>query len=274
MKYILIILLLLVLFYLFLIAPRMFAKPDRSKLLGRHYAHRGLFNNNGPAPENSLAAFRLAVENGYGIEMDVQLSKDGIPVVFHDATLKRMCGVDGNVWNYTLAELKQLRLASSDEQIPTFEEALATIAGKTPIIVEYKLDVVQTKVCELGNELLLKYEKEYNGVYCIESFHPFAVIWYKKNRPDIIRGQLSQEFFKTDELKDRVAARYLMSFVLTNVLSRPDFIAYRHDHHKNLSRRLCKALGALSVTWTIRSLAEYEAVKNEFDLFIFDSCRL
>ena len=96
---VLIILIILFFLYLFFIAPRMFGKPDRRKLFGVYYAHRGLFDNRSAAPENSLAAFRLAVESGYGIELDVQLSKDDIPVVFHDATLKRMCGVDGHLWD-------------------------------------------------------------------------------------------------------------------------------------------------------------------------------
>ena len=268
-----IILLLLLAIYLFLIAPRMFKKPDRSKLYGVHYAHRGLFDNDSEAPENSLPAFRLAVENGYGIELDVQLSKDGIPVVFHDATLKRMCGVDGKVWDYTLAELQQMKLASSNETIPTFAEALATIAGKTPIIVEYKLDRVQTQVCELANELLNQYERNYQGVYCIESFHPLAVIWYKKNRPDVVRGQLSMEFWKDEKQKDK---KYLilLAFLVSNVASRPDFISYQHSDYKNISRRLCRLMGALSVTWTIKSKEQYEKVKDQFDLFIFDSCRL
>ena len=268
-----IILLWLFVIYLFLIAPRRFGKPDRRPFYGKHYAHRGLFDNESDAPENSLPAFRLAVENGYGIELDVQLSKDGVPVVFHDATLKRMCGVDGNVWDYTLEELQQMKLASSNETIPTFAEALATIAGKTPIIVEYKLDRVQTKVCELGNELLTQYEKDYNGTYCIESFHPLAVIWYKKNRPDIVRGQLSMEFWKDEKQKDK---KYLilLAFLVSNVASRPDFIAYQHSDYKNLSRRLCRLMGALSVTWTIKSVEQYEKVKDQFDLFIFDSCRL
>ncbi len=271
---IILIILFLFLLYLFLIAPRIFQKPDRSKLYGVHYAHRGLFDNNSAAPENSLAAFALAVKNGYGIELDVQLSKDNIPVVFHDASLKRMCGVDGKVWDYTLEELQKMRLASSNETIPTFADVLDTIAGKVPIIVEYKLDRVQTKVCELGNELLTQYEKKYNGAYCIESFHPNAVIWYKKNRPDVIRGQLSMEFWKDEKEKNKKKYLILLGFLLSNVASRPDFIAYQHCDYKNLSRRLCKLMGALSVTWTIKSKEQYEKVKNEFDLFIFDSCRL
>ena len=270
---VLIILIILFFLYLFFIAPRMFGKPDRRKLFGVYYAHRGLFDNRSAAPENSLAAFRLAVESGYGIELDVQLSKDDIPVVFHDATLKRMCGVDGHVWDYTLAELQQMKLASSDETIPTFADVLDTIAGKVPLIVEYKLDRVQTKVCELGNELLNAYVEKYHGVYCIESFHPLALIWYRKNRPDIIRGQLSEEFWKNEAQKGQYYL-VLLACLVTNVVTRPDFISYRHSDYKNLSRRICRALGALSVAYTIKSVDDYEKIKGQFDLFIFDSCRL
>ena len=121
------IILILLAIYLFLIAPRIIGKPDRSALYGVHYAHRGLFDNESQAPENSLAAIRKAVEEGYGIEFDVQLSKDDIPVVFHDASLKRMCGVDGKVWEYTLEELQQMKLGKSNETIPTFEQVLNVI---------------------------------------------------------------------------------------------------------------------------------------------------
>ncbi len=209
------------------------------------------------------------MEAGYGIELDVQLSKDGIPVVFHDAGLKRMCGVDGNVWEYTLEELQNLRLAGSAARIPTFADVLAAVDGKVPLIVEYKLDVVSTKVCELGNELL----KDYRGPYCIESFHPLALRWYRRHRPEIMRGQLGMDFWKEKEYRGKTQY-LLLSFLLTNFLTRPDFIAFNHTDARNLSRRVCRRLGALSAAWTIRSRKQYEHVKDEFDLFIFDSFRM
>lgn len=255
--------------YLFLIAPRMCKKADITPLMGWHYAHRGLFDNATEAPENSLPAIRKAVEAGYGIEWDIQLSKDNKVVVFHDATLKRMCGVDGNVWDYTLEELKQFTLLDSGAQIPTLEEALEVVGGKVPLIIEYKLDRVQTLVCELANDIL----KDYEGVYCIECFHPLAVMWYRKNRADIVRGQLSQEHYRFKKHRKN-PAKYLAAWLLTNVAARPDFVAYNHNHYKDLSRRLFRMLGGLSVAWTIRSVERYEEMKDEFDLFIFDSCRL
>lgn len=269
MKVVLIIIVVLVLLYLFLIAPRLWKKPDRTPYMGVHYAHRGLFDNKSDAPENSLAAFRKAVEAGYGIELDVQLSKDKQLVVFHDATLKRMCGVKGNVWDYTLEELKQFKLADSKEQIPTFEEFLAVVDGKVPFILEYKLDVAQTIVCEKANEVL----KNYKGVYCIESFHPLALMWYRKNRPDVLRGQLCEEFFRAKKYRKKPLF-WVLSYMVFNFLTRPDFIAYNHEHAHNISRRICRKMGALSVAYTIKSSEEYEKAKEKFDLFIFDSCRL
>ena len=103
---VLIVLAVLILLFICMVAPRMINRADRKPFMNRHYAHRGLFDNNSEAPENSLAAFKKAVDAGYGIELDVQLSKDNQLVVFHDATLKRMCGVEGKVWDYTLEELK------------------------------------------------------------------------------------------------------------------------------------------------------------------------
>ncbi len=261
-----IIVLALTIIYLFLIAPRMFNKPDRSGLFGVHYAHRGLFNNNSEAPENSLSALKLAVEAGYGIEMDVQLTKDEIPVIFHDESLMRMCNVDGKVHEYTLAELKKFRLASSNETIPTLYEALTTIDGKVPLILEYKLDVVQTRVCELANQIL----NNYKGIYCIESFHPYALMWYRKNRPDIIRGQLSMNFAK-DENNRKKTYLWVMTNLLTNFLTRPDFIAYKYSDAAVLSRRICDKMGAMSVAYTIQGQDDYERFKKDFELFIFDS---
>ncbi len=257
----------LIALYFFLIAPRMLNKPDRTPFYGVHYAHRGLFDNDTDAPENSLRAFQKAVEAGYGIEFDVQLSKDNIPIIFHDSTLKRMCGVEGQVWEFTMEELQKMKLGKSKESIPTLRQVLQVVDGKVPLIIEYKMDRVDTKVCELGNEIL----KNYEGVYCMESFHPLAVKWYRKNRPDVVRGQLSQNYRKQGR---KQFGLWLMTWLLSNVMTRPDFIAYKHQHASDLSRNLCKAMGAMSVAYTIKSKEQYEKAKKAFDLFIFDSCKL
>lgn len=151
--------------------------PRRQLPLSRHiFAHRGLHDNNHQIPENSLAAFQRAVDAGYGIELDVQLSADRIPVVFHDATLSRMCGIDRRVDELTFAELRQLCLANTQEQIPSFQEALALVNGKVPLLVELKMERLDFDIPREADALL----SEYSGDYCIESFHPAALYWYRK----------------------------------------------------------------------------------------------
>jgi len=269
LKIIVIILVALVALFLFLIAPRMFHKPDMSALEGYHYAHRGYFDNENAVPENSLAAFSAAIEAGYGIELDVQMSEDGVPVVFHDADLQRMCGVEGKIWEYSLAELSEMKLLDTEEGIPTLAEALELIDGQVPVIVEYKLDKVDTLVCERSDALL----QEYDGAYCIQCFHPLALIWYKNNAPEIARGQLAQAFWRDEDYTGK-PLYLLLSYMIENVATRPDFISYKFSDADNLSLNICRLFGAKTAAWTLRSEADYASVKGQFDFYIFDSFAL
>lgn len=255
----------LALLYLGAIMPRMLGRPDYHPLMGYYYAHRGLHDNEGEAPENSMAAFRKAVEAGYGIELDVQLSKDRIPVVFHDETLERVCNVKGNVRDYTYEELRQFNLCKSGEHIPRLADFLELVDGRVPLIIEIKIHEDADRVCSLADALI----REYKGVYCIESFHPLAVRWYRKHRPQVIRGQLSSNFRKPG--KGEALPLWLVHYLMFNFLGKPDFIAYDHHYKQNISRRLCRNLyRALAVAWTIRSQKELEENRDEFSLFIFE----
>lgn len=265
MTAVIIVLLVLALLYLFAIMPRMTGRPDASALMGRYYAHRGLHDNASDAPENSLLSFKKAVDAGYGIEFDVQLTRDRIPVVFHDESLVRVCGVSGNVRDYTLAELSQFKLMNSGERIPTLRQALDTVGGRVPLIIEIKIHEDVDAVCAKADELIAAYK----GPYCIESFDPRAVRWYKRHRPQVVRGQLSSDF--NTKTHKQTFSEFLVHHLLTNAICRPDFIAYNHNDRDNLSRRLCRSLfGALSVAWTIRSQEQLDASRNSFDLFIFE----
>jgi len=264
-----IVLLALFALYLFLIAPRMWGKPDMSAMEGYHYAHRGFFNNEAGTPENSLPAFQRAIDAGYAIELDVQPSRDGVAMIFHDADLSRMCGVEGKIWDYTKDELKAMKLFGTEETIPTLEEALALINGQVPVLVEYKMDKVDDHVCELGHAIL----KEYDGAYAIQCFHPLALMWYKKNAPDVARGQLAQQFYK--QAKYRTSpAHYAMTYLLSNVVARPDFISYKYSDAGSVSLNLCRMMGAKTAAWTLRAPEHYEQVKGDFDFYIFDSFAL
>lgn len=261
----LLIILCLTALYLLMIMPR-FRKPDCSALMNHYYAHRGLHDSASGIPENSMKAFRAAVERGYGIELDVQISSDGIPVIFHDTNLRRMCGVDRPLMELTLAELKELSLGGTDERIPTLREFLDMVDGQVPLIVEIKMEKRDDRIPEAANELL----KNYKGVYCIESFHPSALIWYRQHRPDVFRGQLCTNFVK--ESKNLSLPLFLLGKMLTNFVSRPDFIAYNWKYRGDLSRQLCCRLyHALPVAWTIRSQEELDACRQDFRLFIFEN---
>lgn len=261
---VLIIIAVLILLYLWAIRTRVQYRAKRNPFFGVDYAHRGLHDNKTDAPENSMAAFKKAVKAGYGIEMDVQLTKDGIPVVFHDFTLQRVCGVEGKIIDYTYEELQQFHLLDSEETIPKFEDFLKYINGRVPLIIELKIEWMDISVCPVVDRLLRKYK----GLYCIESFNPLGLLWYRRYHNEVMRGQLSDVFRKEGH---KGFLYFLLENLMFNFLTRPDFIAYHHKYHKNLSRTICQKLfKCLSVAWTIRSQEELDAGKNKYDLFIFE----
>lgn len=260
--------LILITLYLLAIMPRLRNKPDMSTLMGVHYAHRGFHGDKDIAPENSLAAFQLAIENNFGIEFDVQLSKDNIPVVFHDFTLNRVCGVDKRVRDLTFDELRMLTLYDSDQLIPLLTEVLDLVNGQVPLIVEYKLPGNNTKVCELGNEIL----KDYEGVYCIESFNPLALSWYKKNRPEVIRGQLSTKFTGKKGSAPSKVLNFALENLLLNFLSKPDFIAFNYRYSDMFSFSLVRSLFKVpTVAYTLTTNQHIFDNAKKFDLFIFEN---
>lgn len=267
-KIIIIIFIVVVVLYLLAIMPRMMHRPDFTRFTGRLYAHRGLHDNATDAPENSINAFRKAVEQGYGIELDIQLTKDDVIVVCHDFDLKRVCGVDQKICDLTYEQLQQYTLYDSDQTVPTFAEVLSVVDGQVPLIIEYKIAGTDTKVCELADAML----QEYQGLYCVESFHPFAVLWYRRHRSHVVRGILSDSFTR-EGFRDMPMILYgLLHHLLFNFMIKPDFIAYHHCYYKDLSRTLCRYLyRAPAVAWTIQSQQQLEDRSGDFDLFIFDS---
>lgn len=258
----------LMILYMLAIMPRMLGRADRKPFMGVLYAHRGLHDNRTDAPENSLKAFAKAVEAGYGIEMDIQLTKDGVPVVFHDFTLQRMCGTEGKVCDYTYEELQTFHLCESTERIPKFADVLALVDGKVPLIVELKIEGGDTGVCPVADALL----REYKGIYCIESFNPLGVLWYRKHNKKVLRGQLAHAFTKDENKKYHTPFYWALEYLWFNFLTKPDFIAYDHHAYRNRSRCICRYVyGGLAVAWTIRSQEELDDRRDDFDLFIFDS---
>ncbi len=252
--------------FMFLIKPN--RKRDISKFYGKRYAHRGLHGS--AIPENSITAFKMAKEQGYGVELDVQMTKDEKLVVFHDGTLKRMCGVEGFLRDYTYEELQKFSLKreqrETDEKIPLFDEVL-NILQDVDLICEIKSDngIKNDKICKMTYDRLAKYQ----GNWCMESFSPFLVEWFKNHHPEVIRGQLSCNMKK--EPGQHAIVNFAMTHLMGNMFSRPDFIAYRFTDTKKFGYWLCKKLyRPFCIAWTPRGETEIALAEKEFETIIFE----
>lgn len=246
---------------LFLVFPSLRKHNDRKVIKGKFIAHRGLHGLLANTPENSLNAFSRAVELGFAIEIDIHLTADGEVVVFHDDTLNRVCGVEGNVEDKTLKELKQLRLFNTDCEIPTLQECLDTVNGKVPLLIEFKCTSLKCQnLCLAANKTL----SNYRGKYFIQSFYPTVLRWYKKNRKDVCRGQLASAFL------GEALHKRLLGFLMFNFLGRPDFVSYEHKYRQKFFFKLAVKLGAMPVGWTFRSKEDLENDKQAFETYIFE----
>ncbi len=258
---------LLVAGYLFLVFPAPINRTVFKKLSRRSYAHRGYHDNESGPPENTLSAFRAAVEHGYGIELDVQLTKDKQLVVFHDLDLKRAAGIDKRVRDVDYEELKSIGIFNSEETIPLFTEVLAAVDGKAPLLVELKSDgdrLWADEVCRITSEQL----RAYQGDFGVQSFDPFMVRWFALSAPEMTRGQLVMGTkWYTSKLSKREGI--LASSLIINVICRPNFISYKYDD-RNFALKIAKFLGAMSFMWTVRSLEDQLNLEKSEDAIIFE----
>ena len=251
--------------YLAVLCP--WHKPSRRIVPGQ-YAHRGL--HDAKSAENSMEAFEKAVKYGYGIELDVRLSLDGEVVVFHDDTLLRACGKPERVDTHSLAELKDMTIFKTACHIPEFSKVLEMVNGRVPLIVEIKTGGKRKELCEKTAKIL----ENYSGAYCVESFDPRIVLWFKKNAPDILRGQLSKNFLREKEPGMPLPLAVLLTGMLINFLTRPDFVAYQLSDKRDIPFALCRFLfREPAAAWTVRSLKEEKQTKKFFDAIIFENFR-
>lgn len=232
-----------------------------SWLLNKPIAHRGLYNSK--YPENSLGAFENAVKNGYPVELDLQLLSDGEIVIFHDSTLNRVCGVDVKLHSLKKENLNTYKLQDTSYRIPTLTQVLETINGKVPILFEFKTELFKHHEFEISVNNILQY---YKGEYAIESFNPFVLKWYKKNRPDVLRGQLSSFFGdKFNPVKQGPIKK--LSF---NRITKPDFISYEKDYLPNKFVDKYKNKCAI-IAYTIKSEEDKNIILPHCDNYIFDN---
>lgn len=242
--------------------------PAWAVLSNYRYAHRG-YHDKPQVPENSMAAFRRAVERGWGAELDVHLMKDGTLAVIHDSSLKRTAGAEVNIEDLTRADLEHYHLEGTEEKIPLFDEVLELYEGKVPLIIELKTApgnhaALAKAVCERLDR--------YKGDFCIESFNPAVLRDVKKLRPHFCRGQLSRDFFSNrNETGMRWFTAFLGTHLLLNCYTVPDFVAFRFEDRKRSSMQVCvKYWKAKPVYWTITSKEDLLTAEAEGALAIFE----
>lgn len=236
-------------------------------LTSQPIAHRGL--HKGPTiPENSLAAFEAAIHHHHPIELDIQFMSDDNIAVFHDDNLERITGVKGKISEQTAETIKKLRLLDTNQFIPLLEDALSLIDGKVPILVEIK----NTGSAGKFEQVLLKKLQFYRGELAIQSFNPYSLAWFVKNAPHITRGQLSTNFYNQPlPWYNQV----LLTNLMFNWLSKPNFIAYDIRFLPNIPTQIAKHIFSLPIiAWTIRSEAELTQSRQYADNVIFEYINL
>jgi len=235
-------------------------------------AHRGIHDEK--IPENSISAFKGAVEKGYPIELDVCLTKDNQLVVFHDKKLKRLFGIDEYLKDITYEDLSKVKFSNSNETVPLFSEVLSFVNGRVPLLIEIKNEG------EVGELESMTYAqlRNYQGQYAVQSFNPYSVKWFRENAPEVLRGQLSGSFEVSDydvEYAGTSRLPWYKKLILSNMLldfeSKPQFIAYEIKDTRQGNLKGLRKLGVPVLGWTIDSKEEYQQVKDDYDNFILNT---
>lgn len=244
-------------------------QPGWDRLQGVRYAHRGLHDAALGVPENSITAFRRAIERGFGAELDVHLMADGELAVVHDSDLTRVCGKQVLIEDLTVEDLPDCKLMGTGETIPLFREVLELFEGKTPLIIELKVE--RGNAGELTDRVMAALEG-WDGTYCIESFHPAALLRLKEKYPNVLRGQLGQNFMRGSEVGNlAMPARFVLTHLFTTAFTRPDFIAYKWQDRREPSLRLMRALyGVHEVGWTVREKETMDELARDGVSSIFE----
>jgi glycerophosphoryl diester phosphodiesterase len=234
---------------------------DTKWIIDGLFAHRGLHND--VYPENTLGAFKHAVEKNYDVECDIQLTSDEKIVVFHDKNLKRLCGVDKIVEECTYEELQKCRINKTNETIPLLSDMFNVLPQNTKLLIEFK----PTKRHEKIVSMFLEYMKGIPNIYAIHSFDPRIILDFKLQAPDVIRGIISENFsLKEYGLKGKIAGNLLL-----NRKIKPDFINYGFKDlpRKQLDRLMKK--GMIILSYTARSQSDLDFVRSKYHNAVFEN---
>lgn len=231
--------------YLILIFPGRASRRKKRPFSGQYFANRGLHGASGAA-ENSMEAFHLAVEAGYGIKLDARLTSDDKVIVFRAGDMSPLIGEDGAVEDKTYDALKPLKISGTQEGIPLLEDVLDMVSDRVPVMVELINSCRNQDLCIRSSGIIAVYK----GDIGVVSFHPGMLAWYRKNSPRVFRGLMTCQAECYDKAVSKKVA-FMISRMLTNVVSRPQFIAFRIGKIP-FPAKLCYALGAMRVGWTCR----------------------
>lgn len=206
------------------------------------YAHRGLHTTG--VPENSVAAAEGAISAGMGIECDIQMSGDGVPMVFHDWALERLTGTSGLAAMVTADAFETLSLLDTDHHPARLARFLETVAGRVPLLIEIKsmpgYDVARS--CQYVAPLL----SDYPGVIAVMSFDPLVAAWFAAEAPHIARGLVG-----TDSFENGFEGVWRDQAALS--LAQPDFLAIDVRDLVTPEAAAWRAAGRPLLTWTVRS---------------------
>lgn len=229
-------------------------------------AHRGLHGED--IPENSIPAFRAATDAGYAIECDVQLTRDGVPVVFHDRELSRLTRASGEVDRVRWTDLRDLHLDGTAHRIPRLGVVLDVIDGQVPLLIEIK-----NRTSEVGalESTIIDRLDGYEGPFAVQSFNPRSLVYVRGQRPQWPRGQIGGELVDVDTVS-RIQRMVLKRLLLT-WWSRPTFIAYEHDALPYWPVTLHRKARLPVLAWTVRSAPQANRVSPHADNVIFEQYR-
>ncbi len=234
--------------------------PLPAGFLSLPIAHRALHDRAKRRPENSVGAIRAAVVAGYAIEIDIQVSSDGVPMVFHDDELDRLTGYSGPVSAYTAKELNRIELRDSDDTIPTLAQILALVAGRVPLLIEIK-DQTQAMSDTDGRfeAAIAALLSLYQGPVAVMSFNPFSVAHMARFAPGLPRGLTTSAYDPADwsPLPPETCARLREIPDFDRTLS--SFISHEAVDLSRTRVDELKERGVAILCWTIRS-PEAEAV--------------
>lgn len=237
---------------------------DTDFLITYKYAHRGLFDNNNQIPENSLKSFKEAINQGFAIELDIQTISDGTYVCFHDKNLKRMANIDKNISELNNDDLSKINLLDSNETIPLFTDVLNLVNSKVPLLIEIKTHP-NFKKAMLN---LIKILDNYNGEFAVFSFDYRIVKWFKKHRPNYIRGQITS-YFNENKKMPRIL-KYLMKTLFFNKFTKPDFISYNIDNLPNKYANRFKEKDLIVFGYTARNQEQFDKIDSLYDNVVFE----